>query len=88
VSQPEEVTGGTNGGIRREGRTILAKPVELTLRVAARKKRTRNPGGLERILAWFRSPRNAKFDCQTMDTDNVKTRHRTTTDSNNSNLKG
>jgi len=29
VSQPEEVTGGTNGGIRREGRTILAEPVEL-----------------------------------------------------------
>jgi len=29
VSQPEEVTGGTNGGIRREVRTILAEPVEL-----------------------------------------------------------
>jgi hypothetical protein len=29
VSQCEEVTGGTNGGIRREGRTILAEPVEL-----------------------------------------------------------
>jgi hypothetical protein len=29
VSQPEEVNGGTNAGIRREGRTILAEPVEL-----------------------------------------------------------
>ena len=30
MSYPNEVTGGTNGGIRREARTILAQPVELT----------------------------------------------------------
>ena len=29
MSYPDEVTGGTNGGIRREARTILAEPVEL-----------------------------------------------------------
>ncbi len=29
MSPPGEVTAGTNGGIRREARTILAEPVEL-----------------------------------------------------------
>jgi len=30
VSPPEEVTARTNGGIRREGRAIVAEPVELS----------------------------------------------------------
>jgi hypothetical protein len=29
LSHPDEVNGGTNGGIRREARAILAEPVEL-----------------------------------------------------------
>src|SRR6266436_8508028 len=29
MSPPDEVTAGTNGGIRRDARTILAEPVEL-----------------------------------------------------------
>ena len=30
MSPPDEVTASTNGGVRREARTILAEPVELT----------------------------------------------------------